>query len=281
MGDDQRFDYLYKFVSAKPWREEIAAGRNPLAEGTLYVARFEEGAAGEWLPLVHGNGPLTAENGFADQGDVLVKARLAADLLGATDMDRPEWTAVHPFTGELFFTCTNNSRREEANVANPRVENRHGHIIRLKDSNNDAGSDSFGWDFFLLAGAGVGSGDGSTIPEEDLFGSPDGLVIDSRGVMWIQTDGGQPDGSNNQMLACDLSTGEIRRFMVGPNDCEVTGVALTPDRSTIFINIQHPGDDGTADDPTATSTWPEGANAARPRPATVAIRRIDGMMIGT
>ncbi len=280
MGDDQRFDYLYKFVSAQPWKSEIAAGRNPLEEGTLYVAEFLEGSVGNWLPLVHGDGPLTAENGFADQGDVLIKARMAADLLGATQMDRPEWTAVHPETGEMFFTCTNNSRRTEANVANPRVENTMGHIIRLMDSDDDAGSDSFTWDFFVLAGAGDGS-DGSTVDEEDLFGSPDGLVIDRRGTMWIQTDGSQPDGSNNQMLACDLTTGEIRRFCVGPVDCEVTGVAFTPDLSTMFINIQHPGDSGPADNPTETSTWPEGPGAARPRPATVAIRRVDGQMIGT
>ena len=281
MGDDQRFDYLYKFVSAKPWASEIAAGRNPLEEGTLYVAEFLEGAVGNWLPLVHGEGPLTAENGFADQGDVLIKARMAADLLGATQMDRPEWTAVHPETGEMYVTCTNNSRRTEANVANPRVENRTGHIIRLLDDDGDAGSDTFTWDIFLLAGAGAGSGDGSTIDAEDTFGSPDGLVIDRRGTMWVQTDGSQPDGSNNQMLACDLSTGEIRRFLVGPVDCEVTGAALTPDLSTIFINIQHPGDSGPADNPTETSTWPEGPGAARPRPATVAIRRVDGEMIGT
>lgn len=281
MGDDERFDYLYKFVSAKPWKQEIRQGRNPLAEGTLYVAKFEEGSVGEWLPLVYGQGPLTAENGFADQGDVLIKTRLAADLLGATAMDRPEWTAVHPETGEMFVTCTNNTRRTEANVANPRVDNAHGHIIRLNDDGRDAASATFNWDIFLLAGAGAGSGDGSTIDAEDTFGSPDGLVIDRRGTMWIQTDGGQPDGSNNQMLACDLSTGEIRRFLVGPVDCEVTGVTLTPDLSTMFVNIQHPGDSGPAENPTETSTWPDGPGAARPRPATVAIRRVDGQMIGT
>lgn len=280
MGDDERFDYLYKFVSAKPWKSEIRAGRNPLADGTLYVARFEDGSKGEWLPLVHGEGPLTAANGFADQGDVLVKTRVAADLVGATQMDRPEWTAVHPETGEMFVTCTNNTNRVEPNVANPRPDNSFGHIIRLKDSKNDPGSASFVWDIFLLAGAGDGT-DGSTITADDRFGSPDGLVIDRRGTMWIQTDGSQPDGSNNQMLACDLSTGEIRRFLVGPVDCEVTGVAFTPDLSTMFVNIQHPGDSGLADNPTETSTWPEGEGAARPRPATVAIRRVDGQMIGT
>lgn len=281
MGDDQRFDYLYKFVSAMPWKSEIAAGRNPLTEGTLSVARFEEGSVGEWLPLVYGQGPLTEANGFADQGDVLVKTRIAADLLGATQMDRPEWTAVHPETGEMFVTCTNNTRRTEPNVANPRVDNAFGHIIRLKDDGNDAGSASFTWDIFLLAGSGDTEADGSTIDAEDMFGAPDGLVIDRRGTMWIQTDGSQPDGSNNQMLACDLSTGEIRRFLVGPADCEVTGVAFTPDLSTMFINIQHPGDSGPASNPTETSTWPEGAGAARPRPATVAVRRVDGQMIGT
>ncbi len=280
MGDDERFDYLYKFVGAQDWRAAKAAGVSPLAEGTLYVARFDEGSIGEWLPLVQGEGPLTAANGFVDQGDVVIKARLAADLLGATQMDRPEWTAVHPETGEMFVTCTNNSRRTEPNVANPRIENRMGHILRLLDDDGDPGSTTFTWDFFVLAGAGDGT-DGSTVDAEDLFGSPDGLVIDRRGTMWIQTDGSQPDGSNNQMLACDLSTGEIRRFLVGPVDCEVTGVAFTPDLSTMFVNIQHPGDSGPADNPTETSTWPDGEGAARPRPATVAIRRVDGQMIGT
>jgi len=279
MGDDQRFDYVYKFVGAASWEAEVAAGRSPLADGTLYVARFDEAARGEWLPLVHGEGPLTEDNGFADQGDVLIKARMAADALGATPMDRPEWTAVHPTTGEAFVTLTNNSRREEPNVANPRFPNEWGHIIKWKEDGNDPGANLFDWDFFLVAGPGDGVDD-STISAEDQLGSPDGLWVDDNGRMWIQTDGSQPDGSNNQMLLADPGTGEIKRFLVGPVDCEVTGVTSTPDGSTIFVNIQHPGDSGPFDNPTETSTWPDGAGAGRPRPATVAVRRSDGGVVG-
>jgi len=279
MGDDQRFDYLYKFVGAKPWQSEAAAGNSPLAEGTLYVARFDEGGVGEWLPLVHGENGLDEDAGFADHGEVMIKARMAADILGATPMDRPEWTAVHPRTGEGYVTCTNNTRREEPNVANPRVENAFGHIIKWTEAGGDPANTDFTWDFFLIAGAGDGS-DGSTVDAEDMLGSPDGLWVDDNERMWIQTDGSQPDGSNNQMLLADPNTGEIKRFLVGPVDCEVTGVTSTPDGTTVFINIQHPGDSGGADNPTETSTWPDGAGAGRPRPATVAIRRRDGGVVG-
>ncbi|MEM7091465.1 MAG: PhoX family phosphatase [Actinomycetota bacterium] len=279
MGDDQRFDDLYKFVGANAWEADLAAGNSPLAEGTLHVARFDEGSVGEWLPLLHGENGLDASNGFADQGDVMIKARLAVDVLGATPMDRPEWTAVHPRTGEAYVACTNNTRREEPNVANPRVENAFGHIVKWTEDGGDPANTTFTWDFFLLAGAGDGS-DGSTIEAEDLFGSPDGLWVDENERMWIQTDGSQPDGSNNQMLLADPNTGEIKRFLVGPVDCEVTGVTTTPDGTTMFINIQHPGDSGGPDNPTETSTWPDGPGAGRPRPATVAIRRRDGGVVG-
>jgi len=280
MGDDERFDYVYKFVGAADWQGEVAAGRSPLAEGTLFVARFDEGSTGEWLPLVHGEGPLTEENGFTDQGDVLIKARMAADAVEATPMDRPEWTAVHPTTGEAFVTLTNNTNREEPNAANPRVNNEWGHIIKWKESGDDPASTTFEWDFFLLAGAGADSGDESTIDADDQLGSPDGLWIDQNGRMWIQTDGSQPDGSNNQMLLADPESGEIKRFLVGPVDCEVTGVTSTPDGTTVFVNIQHPGDSGGAENPTETSTWPDGEGAGRPRPATVAVRRSDGGVVG-
>jgi len=277
MGDDQRFDYVYKFVGAKDWKSEAAAGRSPLADGTLYAARFDEGGKGTWLPLVQGEGDLTEANGFADQGEVLIKARMAADAMGATPMDRPEWTTVHPTTGEVFVTLTNNSKREEPNAANPLAPNAFGHIIKWSEVGGDAAADSFNWDFYLIAGDGSGE---STVDPEDQLGSPDGLWIDPNGRMWIQTDGAQPDESNNQMLLADPSTGEMKRFCVGPVDCEVTGVTSTPDGTTVFINIQHPGDKGTVEDPTATSTWPDGPGAGRPRPATVAIRRRDGGVVG-
>ena len=280
MGDDQRDDYVYKFVSDGDWLADRKAGRNPLESGTLYAARFDDESSGTWLPLVHGVGPLVAANGFADQGDVVVKTRLAADAVGATTMDRPEWTAVHPSTGEVFVTCTNNTARTEANVANPRLANSWGHIIRWTEDGGDPAAETFSWDFFLLAGPADGES-GSTLDADDEMGSPDGLWVDANCRMWIQTDGAQPGEGNNQMFCADPATGEIRRFLVGPPNCEVTGVTATPDGKTLFINIQHPGDRGPAEDPTATSTWPDGPGAGRPRPATVAITKDDGGVIGT
>jgi hypothetical protein len=287
LGDDERFEYLYKWVSAEPWEEMVAAGVSPLDEGVLYVARFDADGTGRWLPLVHGEGPLTPVNGFADQGDVVIKARLAADALGATPMDRPEWVAVHPYTGEVYCSLTNNTRREggQEDAANPRPENTWGHIIRWRERpalayggrHFTAQSTSFDWDIYVLAGPGGGV-DGSTVDAASAFGSPDGLWFDAAGRLWIQTDGEQPEG-NNQMLVADPSTGELRRFLTGPVDCEVTGITATPDGRTLFVNIQHPGDSGPATNPTETSTWPDGPGSSRPRPATVVIQRADGRRV--
>ncbi|MGH1506139.1 MAG: PhoX family protein [Acidimicrobiales bacterium] len=278
MGDDQRFDYVYKFISSHPWRDAVAAGKSPLESGRLYVAQFDDDGTGRWVRLQWWWNGLTPENGFHSHAEVLVKARLAADHVGATPMDRPEWIAVLP-GGDVYIACTNNTRREEANAANPRVDNAFGHIVHISEGYESYGAKTFTWDHFLLAGAGDGT-DGSTIDAEDVFGSPDGLFADGDGRLWIQTDGSQPDGSHNQMLAADPATGELRRFLVGPADCEVTGAAKTPDGTTMFVSIQHPGDSGTPEEPTAGSTWPEGPSAARPRPAVVAITRNDGGVVG-
>jgi secreted PhoX family phosphatase len=277
MGDDQVNEYAYKYVSARPWREMVLGGQSPLDEGILYVARFNDDGTGEWLPLVHGQGPLTVDNGFTDQGEVLVKTRLAADAVGATPMDRPEWTTVDPNTGMVYLTLTNNTRREEVNAANPRKPNPWGHIIRWSEAGDDHTATTFVWDLFLLAGPGDGV-DGSTVDSEDAFGSPDGLWADPDGRIWIQTDGRQPGGVNDQMLAADPTRldaqgrPELRRFLTGPVDCEVTGVITTPDQRTMFVNIQHPG---------GTSTWPHNDQFETPRSATVVIVKEDGGVIGT
>ncbi|MBV6541464.1 PhoX family phosphatase [Ursidibacter maritimus] len=299
MGDDQRFEYIYKFVSKNRYKEgDRVANMRLLEEGTLYVAKFNEDGSGEWLPLVFGQNGLTPENGFADQGEVLVKTRMAGDVLGATKMDRPEWISADPFeSGSLYCTLTNNSERGKegkpgTDAANPRNNNRFGHIIRWKEKNGDGTELSFKWDIFVLAG-------NPDSPKEehrgnimgDIFGSPDGLAFDYRGVLWIQTDVSSSrlnekeyaGMGNNQMVATIPGTGEYRRFLTAPNGSEVTGIAFTPDNKTLFINIQHPGEpkDGDSEplNPTAVSSWPDGHS--RPRAATVVITKDDGGVIGS
>ena len=199
---------------------------------------------------------------------------MAADALGATPMDRPEWTTVAP-DGCCYVTCTNNTRRtaEQVDAANPRASNKWGHIIRWYDSYGHVGV-HFTWDVAVLAGPGGGV-DGSTNAPSAAFGSPDGLWADPDGRLWIQTDGEQPEGANDQMLCADPDTGEIRRFLTGVRGCEVTGVTMTPDQRTMFVNLQHPGDG----DP-AVSNWP-GGGSSLPRPATIIITKDDGGVIGT
>jgi uncharacterized protein len=281
MGDDQANDYVYKFVSSGNWKSMRARGTSPLDEGTLYVARFHDDGRGEWLPLVHGQGPLTAANGFADQGEVLVKTRLAADALQATPMDRPEWTSVDPNSGTVYLTLTNNTGRTTPNGPNPRPANRSGHVLRWEEAGGDHAATAFRWDLFLVAGGGRETGDGSTIKAEDAFGSPDGLWIDPDSRVWIQTDGAQPAAANDQMLAADpfvtdeAGEPEIKRFLTGVRGCEITGVITTPDQRTMFVNVQHPGDGGQ-------NAWPSGDEfPTTPRSSTVVITKDDGGVIGT
>ncbi|WP_174873421.1 PhoX family protein [Vogesella oryzae] len=301
MGDDQRFEYIYKFVSKHKYDpKNRKANMQLLEEGTLYVARFDADGSGQWLPLVHGQHGLTSDKGFADQGEVVIKARMAADILGATKMDRPEWIAVHSHKpGEVYCTLTNNSERGKdgkpgTDAANPRKHNLFGHIIRWNEANGDAVSTAFKWDIFVLAGrpdADKEEHKGNI--HGDYFGSQDGLKFDNNGVLWVETDVSTSTVNmkeykgmgNNQMLAVVPETGEFRRFLTGPNGCEITGIAFTPDNKTMFINIQHPGE--PADErndpakPLAISSWPDGPKAGRPRSATVAIRKLDGGIIGS
>ena len=258
MGDDQRFDYVYKWVSSRPWRRLVKNGKSPLDRGRLFVAKFNDDGTGEWLLLRQGQGPLTAENGFNNQGDVCVKTRLAADLLGATPMDRPEWISVNPNNNDVYCNMTNNSRREEANAANPRIENSGGHCVRISEAGGDNASRAdFTWDLAFISTNGDAD-DGSNVPADAAFGSPDGLAFDDSGLLWIQTDGSQPDDAHNQMVAYDPDTGEFARFLTGPAGCEVTGFAWSADRTTMFVNIQHPGDDGPPTNHTPPHLAPSG-----------------------
>ena len=302
-GEDARFEYIYRFVS----RDKIAPAGNGktaaqanaelLDHGTLYVARFDAGGKGQWLPLTHGVGPLTTANGFADQAEVVIKARQASDLLGATKMDRPEWLAIDESTRWVYCTLTNNSQRGEPgkpgpDAANPRANNTMGQIIRWREVGDFSG-ETFEWNHLLLAGDPA-----NDRPEArgningDAFSSPDTLAIDARGVLWIGTDvttrsigkGEMARLGNNQLLACNPDTGEVRRFLTGPVGCELTGATWTPDGRTMFVNIQHPGETpserSNPAEPRRYSNWPDFSPIGRPRSATVVVRRVDGGVIG-
>ncbi|MCE8003284.1 PhoX family protein [Billgrantia ethanolica] len=291
-GDDARFEYIYKFVSARPYQAASADG-SLLDEGTLYVARFNDDGSGEWLALAPGQNGLTPENGFADLADILVNTRSAADHVGATKMDRPEWGAVDPANGQVYFTLTNNTRRSEEQVdaANPRAENHFGHIIRWQEDGTHA-AERFEWDIFVLAGDQESGRDmaGEPLGQEAIFASPDGLWIDPDRRVWIQTDisesvmntGIHEVFGNNQMLVANPETGEIRRFLTGPIGQEITGVITTPDQRTMFVNVQHPGATTSTEAFAAgesVSHWPDGGSAI-PRSATLVITREDGGIIG-
>ena len=301
MGDDERFEYIYKFVSSRPYVKGQSTA-NLLDEGTLHVARFDEDGRGRWLALTHGQSGLTAANGFADQAEVLIKTRQAADALKATRMDRPEWIAVHPQTGEVYCALTNNAKRGSSevpglNAANPRASNLFGHILRWRERGGDAAAETLSWDVFVECGnPELNETNLKGNIKGDLFASPDGLWFDRGGRLWIQTDvstsvlGDRNHAAfgNNQMLVADPVNGAVRRFLTGPRGCEVTGITATPDGQTLFINIQHPGESASerADpaQPTAISAWPGNQfpelGGGRPRSATVAIRRLGGGVIG-
>jgi uncharacterized protein len=316
MGDDERGEYIYKFVCERPLSSKKAAdNRDMLDKGTLYVAKFKDDFTGEWLPLVYGKNGLTAENGFKDQAEVVIKARQAADRLGATMMDRPEWTAVRPRIGgfkevEIYCTLTNNNRRgttppsvnkvdgttaagsgrPPVDAANPRLNNLYGHIIRWREKDQSVTATTFTWDIFVEGGDRLDPDPNhkGNINGDD-FGAADGLWFDDFGRLWIQTDqagDGLGDWKNiggNMMLCADPNTKQVKRFLTSPTNCEVTGITSTPDGKTLFINIQHPGEDSTASDPNKFSNWPNSQGygpAGRPRSATVVITRKDGGVVG-
>ncbi len=291
MGDDQAGEFIYKYVSRHPYDSQqnqtfgVDSTGGLLDDGNLYVARFDETGRGAWLPL--------SESGMPPE-QVAVYSRIAATRVGATPMDRPEWLAVHPQSGEVFASLTNHSKRTEVNAANPREKNLYGHILRWREDGDDAAALEFSWRIFLMAGNPAKSEptrQGNV--SGDSFACPDGLKFDSSGILWIQTDMsssvmGNADFAelgNNMMLAADPVSGQVRRFLTGPKGCEITGNTMTPDRKTMFINIQHPGEPADeVNDPTQPnqySQWPDGPNGVRPRSATIVVRRSDGRTIGS
>lgn len=304
MGDDERFQYIYKFVSKRPWNaDDHAANWGLLDEGTLYVARFADTVdasgrgKGEWVALTPEH-PALRERFGDDLGAIVIHARIAADLVFATKMDRPEWIAVPQDQGLLkpidyvYCSLSNNNKRrtEDEHPANPRANNVFGHILRWAELDADPAGRLFEWEVFYRGGnrshpEREHRGDAMANEPRQDFGSPDGLWIDRRGVLWVQTDvssstineGAYKGMGHNQMLAVDPTTKEVRRFLTGPRGCEVTGVTQTPDGRTFFVNIQHPGErpDDTPSNPDAPlSRWPKN-EFGRPRSATLVIQRKD------
>ncbi|MUL01763.1 DUF839 domain-containing protein [Aliivibrio fischeri] len=291
LGDDERGEHLYKFVSKDKYQEgNNRANRNLLEEGTLYVAKFAmkddklEGD-GQWLELTYGKNGLTRENGFNSQAEVMIFARRAATQVGATTMDRPEWVAVHPDKNHVFCTLTNNKYRgvkegQDVDGVNPRAENHYGQIVRWAPTNANHVSDTFQWDLYVIAGNPTVHKDSlyagsDNINKDNMFNSPDGIGFDKAGRLWIQTDGNYSNKGdfagqgNNQMLCGDPNTGEVRRFLTGPIGCEITGLTFSEDQKTMFVGVQHP-----------SGHFPQGGNS-KPRSTIVMITKDNGGVIGS
>ena len=299
-GDDERYEYIFKFVTKGTVdRNSREANMNLLDEGTLYVAKYNQDGTGEWLPLVHGQGPLTQANGFGSQADVVIEARRAADLLGATKMDRPEDIEANPKTHKVYAMLTNNSRRkpDEVEAANPRADNKFGHIIEMMPENEDHASTRFRWEILVRCGdpsvAAVGATFSSATSPDGWFGMPDNCAVDNMGRLWIATDGnsGVTTGRSDGVWAMETEgalRGTSKHFFRVPAGGELCGPYFTPDDTTMFVAVQHPGQEGenwpafgrasTFDDP--STRWPDFQPGVPPRPSVVVITKQGGGKIG-
>jgi secreted PhoX family phosphatase len=314
MGDDDKFEYIYKFVSDGRFDpKNPAANRDLLDRGTLYVARLDASGRGEWLPLVFDpKGPLNAAAGFRDQGEVLIKARAASSALGATPMDRTEDVEANPATGRIYVACTRNEQRSAAarrmtyagrevevgpDAANPRGPNPFGHIVEIREAGDDHTAREFSWEVFLLGGDPSGGRlvtDLTRVRQDSAYyagyanadelspvGSPDNIGFDRAGNLWMVTDGTQPRGANDGCWVCPTEgpqRGRLQQFMSGPVGAEICGCQFTPDSATLFLSIQHPGEGGTVAEP--RSHWPDGPGT-QPRSSVIAITREGGGTIGS
>jgi secreted PhoX family phosphatase len=288
MGDDERGEFLYKFVSHEKYERFASKEKHAtlLDSGDLFVAKFHDGGVGEWLALT------PATTGMQSQAEICIHTRIAASAVGATTMDRPEWVSANPYKKEIYCALTNNKNRglkpnaggDETPVGgpNPREANHYGQIVRWMPAGGDHLAAGFSWDLFVMAGNPTVHADAyagsDNVNALNMFNSPDGLAFDKRGVLWVQTDGQYSNKDdftghgNNQMLAADPDTGELRRFLVGPKECEVTGITWSIDGKTMFVGIQHPGEKGG-------SHFPEGGDSV-PRSSIVAITKDNGDYIG-
>jgi hypothetical protein len=300
LGDDERFDYVYKFVTAGRFDPANRAGNLDLYDsGTLHVAKFAADGTVAWLPLVFGQGPLTAANGFQSQADVLIEARRAGDLLGATKMDRPEDITPNSVTGRVYVMLTNNTSRtaEQVDAANPRAKNAFGHIVEIIEDGGDFTATKGRWEILLTCGdpavAAVGASFSTETTKNGWFGMPDNAVVDSAGRLWVATDGNdfQVTGRADGLWAVDTE-GAARRtsklFYRVPHGAELCGPFFAPDDQTAFVAVQHPGDDGP-DWPAfgrrsyyedLSTRWPDFKPDMPTRPSVVAITKTGGGKIG-
>ncbi|MEM6649864.1 MAG: PhoX family phosphatase, partial [Pseudomonadota bacterium] len=290
MGDDQRFDYLYKFVSARPVDQgSRAANEDLLDEGTLYVARFEASGLVTWLPLIYGEGPLNEDNGFSSQGEVLIETRKAADLLGATPMDRPEDVEPDPHKGRVWVMLTNNHQRQadQVNAANPRADNRFGHIIEIIESEGDFTATQSRWEILVKCGdpnnPAFGAVWNPNTSPNGWFGSPDNCAIDPKGRLWVSTDGNDETGANDGLWALETDgagRGTGKAFFRCPHGAELCGPRFSDNGETLFVAVQHPGDGAGTSFEAPSTRWPDFKEDMPPRSAVVAIRRKEGGPIG-
>ncbi len=298
LGDDERFDYVYKFVTAGRYDpNDRAANMDLLDDGTLFVARFADDGGVAWLPLTFGEGPLTAANGFASQADVMIETRRAADLLEATPMDRPEDVEPNGANGRVYVMLTNNTRRKEANAANPRVNNAFGHVIEIAEADGDFAATSGQWEVVLKCGdptvAEVGATFSTETTKNGWFGMPDNCAVDADGRLWVSTDGNSPSatGRTDGLWALDVdgpARGTSKLFFRVPVGGELCGPLLLDDLRTAFVAVQHPGDGGDDWDgfgrlsyyEDLSTRWPDFRPDMPVRPAVLAITKQGGGRIG-
>lgn len=294
-GDDQRFDYLYKFVSKNKIKAmNPKANRDILDEGTLYVAKFNADQSLHWLPLVYGKGPLTAANGFHSQADVLIETRRAADLTGATPMDRPEDVEPNLVNGKVYMMLTNNTKRKGGaeDAANPRAKNKHGHIIEMNPpgkmgADKDHAATEFTWDFFLLAGNPANAKDQAVyhaqIGEGQWLSCPDNCAFDTKGRIWIATDGATKSGIADGVWAADTEgrgRAYVKLFFTTPLGAEHCGPSFNTDDTAYFAAVQHPGDTKGSTFENPSTRWPDFKDDQPVKPAVMVITKQGGGQIG-